>query len=149
MWVYVQFSVTCRAWGPRGLRSTTSRSSGSRLRRMSKMMTSHADTELSMLANTKYKRWCFRKGLLKNTHFRSHYLFLIADKRSAATKFSVNFLTIWFLPRRSWKTHKKPGSPILQSGWSMSNAVCPEPAVKIKRSWLKTTHKKHVYTTKS
>ncbi|TNN68522.1 hypothetical protein EYF80_021307 [Liparis tanakae] len=27
------------------------------------MMTSQADTELSMLANTKYKRCCFRKGL--------------------------------------------------------------------------------------
>ena len=45
------------------MRNTTSRISGSRLSRMSKMMTSQADTELSMLANTKYKRCCFRKGL--------------------------------------------------------------------------------------
>lgn len=57
------FLSTCRACGPRGLRNTTMRISGSRLSRMSKMMTSQADTELSMLAKTKYKRCCLRKGL--------------------------------------------------------------------------------------
>lgn len=45
------------------MRRTTKRSSGSRLRRMRMMITSQADTELSMLANTKYKRCCFKNGL--------------------------------------------------------------------------------------
>lgn len=44
------------------------------------------------------------------------------------------FLTILFLPRRSWKTRRRPKNPRSQSGWSTSNAVCPEPAVK---SWSK------------
>lgn len=37
---------------------------------MSKMMTSQADTELSMLAKTKYKRCCLRKGLHHREHVR-------------------------------------------------------------------------------
>lgn len=41
---------------------------------MSKMMTSQADTELSMLANTKYKRCCLRKGLQEREHFGLHRL---------------------------------------------------------------------------
>lgn len=41
---------------------------------------------------------------------------------------STCFLTILFLPRRSWKRRRKPRSPRLQSGWSTSSAACPEQA---------------------
>lgn len=37
-------------------------------------------------------------------------------------------LTIWSLPRKSWKTRRKPEIPRSQSGWSMSSGVCPERA---------------------
>lgn len=79
------FIATCRARGPRGLRKTTMRISGSRLSRMSKMMTSQADTELSILAKTKYKRCCLRKGL----HHREH---VIREKKKQNTKVTDQLL---------------------------------------------------------
>lgn len=136
-------SSTCRELGPRGLRNTTSRISGSRLSRMSKMMTSQADTELSMLANTKYNRCCLRKGLWERGHFG------LSDSNSSANHGHVGYLmpccylipccfpTILFLPRRSWKRRRKAGSPRLQSGWSMSSAGCPTRARTAEEGYVK------------
>lgn len=117
---------------------------------MSKMMTSQADTELSMLANTKYKRCCLRKGLQERKHFALHWLgesyrgwIKMKNNRSATVYIGCFilrcFLTILFLPRRSWKTRRKPGSPRLQSGWSRSSAACPERAGKAEKNQDKYT----------
>lgn len=74
------------------------RMSGSRLSRMSKMMTSQADTELSMLAKTRYKRCCLRKGLCHREHLD---ISNSKSNRSATETDRLLILTKLFHPRRS------------------------------------------------
>lgn len=127
--------ATCRAWGPRGLRNTTSRISGSRLSRMSRMMTSQADTELSMLANTKYKRCCFRKGLRE----REHFWVKLKNNRSATICEILSrdvFSPYYSSPEEAEKHVESEGAP----DYKVVDP-CPVPCVQSKLEWQREVTK--------
>lgn len=127
--MYVFLSSTCRAWGPRGLRKTTSRMSGSRLSRMSKMMTSQADTELSMLANTKYKRCWLRKGLNERKHVKTEKSDRSASLRDIVCLRRV-FSPYYSSPEEAEKHVESQGAP----DYKVVDP-CPVPRVQGELEW--------------